>query len=485
MFPIQRRNYRDGINNLLVLLIGGIPISMPTVMSLMMNIGSWRLFQQGAIAKRMTTIEELASMDVLITDKTGTITLNKLSVDKTVPEKPQESLLPLFDPPKHDGENTIRRALNLGVNVKMTTGDELAIAKETGLKLGMGTKIYSSTSLLGQNKDESIARFHVDELIEEADGFADVLPEHKNEIVKKLQERKHICGMTSNGVNDVIALKKADIGIAFSDATEAERVASDIILIEPGLNVIINAVQTSRATLQQMKSYAIYVVSIPIRVVFGFMLIALIWKFDISPLMVLMIVILNDGTMTISKDKVKPSPKPDSWKFKEIFATGVVLGGYMALVTIVFFWTAYRTDFFPRMFNVRDLRGNEHEMMSALYLQVSIMSQALIFVTRSRRWSSFIDERPQLVLNFLIVQMIATIIAGYASWDVARMEGIGLGWAGVIWLYNIILYFPLDILKFAIRYLLTGKAWHKLIDNKLWHSRRNNNDDDELLVKLC
>ncbi|KAH9760090.1 Plasma membrane ATPase [Citrus sinensis] len=597
MYPVQHRKYRDGIDNLLVLLIGGIPIAMPTVLSVTMAIGSHRLSQQGAITKRMTAIEEMAGMDVLCSDKTGTLTLNKLTVDRNlievfakgvekehvillaarasrtenqdaidaaivgmladpkearagvrevhflpfnpvdkrtaltyidsdgnwhraskgapeqilalcncredvrkkvhavidkfaerglrslgvarqeIPEKTKESpgapwqlvgLLPLFDPPRHDSAETIRRALNLGVNVKMITGDQLAIGKETGRRLGMGTNMYPSSSLLGQDKDASIAALPVDELIEKADGFAGVFPEHKYEIVKRLQERKHICGMTGDGVNDAPALKKADIGIAVADATDAARSASDIVLTEPGLSVIISAVLTSRAIFQRMKNYTIYAVSITIRIVLGFMLIALIWKFDFSPFMVLIIAILNDGTiMTISKDRVKPSPQPDSWKLKEIFATGVVLGSYLAIMTVVFFWLMRKTDFFSDAFGVRSLRTRPDEMMAALYLQVSIISQALIFVTRSRSWS-FI-ERPGLLLAtaFVIAQLVATFIAVYANWSFARIEGCGWGWAGVIWLYSLVTYFPLDILKFGIRYILSGKAWDTLLENKV------------------
>ncbi|KAF8393076.1 hypothetical protein HHK36_021317 [Tetracentron sinense] len=603
MYPIQQRKYREGIDNLLVLLIGGIPIAMPTVLSVTMAIGSHRLSEQGAITKRMTAIEEMAGMDVLCSDKTGTLTLNKLTVDKTmievfmkdmdadavilsaarasrvenqdaidtsivgmladpkearagitevhflpfnpvekrtaityidsegawhrdskgapeqiielcnlnaeakskahsiidkfadrglrslgvarqtVPEKTKESaggpwqfvgLLPLFDPPRHDSAETIRRALHLGVNVKMITGDQLAIGKETGRRLGMGTNMYPSSSLLGQSKDESIASIPIDELIEKADGFAGVFPEHKYEIVKKLQERKHICGMTGDGVNDAPALKKADIGIAVADATDAARGASDIVLTEPGLSVIVSAVLTSRAIFQRMKNYTIYAVSITIRIVLGFMLIALIWKFDFSPFMVLIIAILNDGTiMTISKDRVKPSPMPDSWKLKEIFATGIVLGTYLAVMTVVFFWAAYDSDFFSDHFGVRSIRKNNNELTAALYLQVSIVSQALIFVTRSRSWS-FI-ERPGLLLvgAFVAAQLVATLIAVYANWGFARIQGIGWGWAGVIWLYSIVFYFPLDILKFIIRYTLSGKAWDNLLQNKTAFTAKN------------
>ncbi|KAM3370907.1 hypothetical protein ACQJBY_012205 [Aegilops geniculata] len=529
MFPIQRRKYRAGIENLLVLLIGGIPIAMPTVLSVTMAIGSHKLSQQGAITKRMTAIEELAGMDVLCSDKTGTLTLNKLSVDKNlvevfakgvdkehvlllaarasrvenqdaidacmvgmladpkearagirevhflpfnptdkrtaltyidaegnwhraskgapeqiitlcnckedvkrkvhsviekyaerglrslavarqeVPEKSKDSpggpwqfigLLPLFDPPRHDSAETIRKALVLGVNVKMITGDQLAIGKETGRRLGMGTNMYPSSALLGQSKDGSLESLPVDELIEKADGFAGVFPEHKYEIVKRLQEKKHIL---------------------------------------------------------------------------GFMLIALIWKFDFAPFMVLIIAILNDGTiMTISKDRVKPSPLPDSWKLNEIFATGVVLGTYLALMTVVFFWVIHKTDFFTNKFGVRSIRDSEFEMMSALYLQVSIVSQALIFVTRSRSWS-FV-ERPGflLVTAFLLAQLVATLIAVYANWEFARIKGIGWGWAGVIWLFSIVFYFPLDIFKFFIRFVLSGRAWDNLLQNKTAFTTKEN-----------
>ncbi|KAK4479490.1 hypothetical protein RD792_015004 [Penstemon davidsonii] len=395
---------------------------------------------------------------------------------QTVPEKTKEGaggpwefvgLLPLFDPPRHDSAETIQKALDLGVNVKMITGDQLAIGKETGRRLGMGTNMYPSSTLLGQSKDESIASIPVDELIEKADGFAGVFPEHKYEIVKKLQERKHICGMTGDGVNDAPALKKADIGIAVADATDAARGASDIVLTEPGLSVIISAVLTSRAIFQRMKNYTIYAVSITIRIVMGFMLIALIWKFDFSPFMVLIIAILNDGTiMTISKDRVKPSPLPDSWKLKEIFATGVVLGTYMAVMTVVFFYLAADTDFFSETFGVKSIRNSPDELTAALYLQVSIISQALIFVTRSRSWS-FV-ERPGFLLMaaFLVAQLLATLIAVYANWEFARIQGIGWSWAGVIWIFSIVTYFPLDILKFIIRYGLSGKAWDSMIQNK-------------------
>ncbi|CAH8388966.1 unnamed protein product [Eruca vesicaria subsp. sativa] len=621
MFPIQHRSYRVGINNLLVLLIGGIPIAMPTVLSVTLAIGSHRLSQQGAITKRMTAIEEMAGMDVLCCDKTGTLTLNSLSVDRNlievqsstfasffvlsiqlillfncaqvftdymdkdtvlllagrasrlenqdaidtaivsmladprearanikevhflpfnpvdkrtaityidsdgkwyratkgapeqvlslcqdkneisqrvyaiinrfaekglrslavayqeVPEKSSKSpggpwkfcgLLPLFDPPRHDSGETILRALNLGVCVKMITGDQLAIAKETGRRLGMGTNMYPSSSLLGHKNNDEHQAIPVDELIEMADGFAGVFPEHKYEIVKILQEKKHVVGMTGDGVNDAPALKKADIGIAVADATDAARSSADIVLTEPGLSVIISAVLTSRAIFQRMKNYTVYAVSITIRIVLGFTLLALIWEYDFPPFMVLIIAILNDGRtiMTISKDRVRPSPTPESWKLNQIFATGIVIGTYLALVTVLFYWLIVSTTFFEKHFHVKSICNNSEQVSSAVYLQVSIISQALIFVTRSRSWSFL--ERPGtlLIFAFLVAQLAATLIAVYANISFANITGIGWGWAGVIWLYSLIFYIPLDIIKFVFHYALSGDAWNLVLDRK-------------------
>ncbi|KAE8714000.1 Plasma membrane ATPase [Hibiscus syriacus] len=501
MYPIQQRIYRDGIDNLLVLLIGGIPIAMPTVPLVTMAIGDKtgtlalnkltvdksliEVFISGMdadtlmlIAARASRVENQDAIDASIVavgmlgdpkertaityndrngewhhcskgapeqaldviDSFANRGLRALGVARQIiPEKTKESaggpwefvgLLPLFDPPMHDSAETIRHALDLGVNVMMITGDQLAIGIETSRRLGIGTNMYPLSSLLGQSKDEALATIPIDELIEKADGFAGVFPEHKYEIVKRLQELKNICGMTGDDVNDAPALKIADIGIAVAGATDAARSASDIVLTEPGLSVIVNAVLTSRAIFQRMKNYTIYAVSITIRIVLGFMLIALIWQFDFSPFMVLIIAILNDGTiMTISKDRFKPSPLPDSWNLKEIFATGIVLGAYMAIVRRYF---------------------------SGLFMTLG--SSLSIPSSENHQSSTHPCDK--------VKELVATCIAVYANWGFAKIQAIRWEWAGVIWLFSLITYIPLDILKFIIPSTLTGKAWDNLLQSK-------------------
>ncbi|CAF1572793.1 unnamed protein product [Adineta ricciae] len=575
MYAGFRYDYRRGINNLLVLLIGGIPIAMPTVLSVTLAIGAKQLSQHKAIVTHVTAIEELAAVTILCSDKTGTLTLNKLVIDKPTiktysdetgddiihyaaiasrmenqdaidtcitgtfgdikkiragieeldfkPFNPTNKrteitykltsdgsvhriskgmshsildlctrdkddaqirqlnadvdefarrglralavaiedvpsgqtdgegngfkligLLPIYDPPRSDTKETIDRAVELGVKVKMITGDQLAIAKETGRRLGMGDNMFLSKTLTEGPPVESGYK-DVDDLVLHADGFAGVYPEHKHKIIEKLQELGHVVAMTGDGVNDAPALAKANVGVAVADASDAARSAADIVLTEPGLSVIIEAIIGSRQIFQ-----------------LGFSILIFAFKFDFPSFMVLILAILNDGTiMTISKDRVKPSPYPNSWNLSEIFTYAIIYGIYLAASTVVFFAVIVKTSFFHDHFGVdifvensqsADPPGYNHpKLHSIIYLQVSTISQALIFITRSQ--GLFFMERPSIILvcAFMIAQLVATFIAVYATWSFTEIQGCGWSWAGIVWIWNIIWFFPLDGLKFALR----------------------------------
>lgn len=150
-------------------------------------------------------------------------------------------MMPMFDPPREDTASTIAEAQNLGIKVKMLTGDAIAIAKETCKMLGLGTKVYSSEKLIGGGLNLAMAG----ELCEKADGFAEVFPEHKYQVVEMLQDLGHLTAMTGDGVNDAPSLKKADCGIAVEGASEAAQSASDIVFLEPGLSTIIDSIKVS------------------------------------------------------------------------------------------------------------------------------------------------------------------------------------------------------------------------------------------------
>ena len=175
------------------------------------------------------------------------------------------------------------------------------------------------------NSDETAA---VTKSIENADGFAQVFPEHKFHIVDVLQKHDHIVGMTGDGVNDAPALKKADCGIAVSGATDAARAAASIVLMTPGLSVIIDAIKESRRIFQRMNSYAIYRIAETLRVLLFMTLAILIFNFyPLTAVMIVMLALLNDGAiLSIAYDNVHYKNKPEAWNMHVVLGVATVLG---------------------------------------------------------------------------------------------------------------------------------------------------------------
>ncbi|CAE6405720.1 unnamed protein product, partial [Rhizoctonia solani] len=369
-------------------------------------------------------------------------------------------LLAIFDPPREDTKQTIDDAIALGVKVKMVTGDQLAIAKETGRRLGLGDHMYPA-KVLKDGPPPGGKHMSLDDMIMDADGFAGVFPEHKYEIVKRLQGLGHLCAMTGDGANDAPALSRANVGIAVEGATDAARGAADIVLTEPGLSTIVHAIRGSRQIFQRMRNYAIYACAVTIRIVVCFAVLAFAYQFDFPPFMVLIIALLNDGTiMTLSVDRVLPSNTPDAWDLAEIFAFAVAYGLYLTLSTIVLVIVILETNFFENKFGVAlqseaDANGrkdhNDRQLHMIVYLQVAMISQALIFITRSHGF--FFMERPSTALlgAFAIAQLVSSIIAAYADWGFTEIHSISGGWIGIVWVWNIVWFFPLDWIKFAMK----------------------------------
>jgi len=522
----------------LVLLVAAIPVAMPTVLSVTMAVGARLLAKKEAIVTRLSAIEELAGVDVLCSDKTGTLTQNKLTlgdpfsvnnipadqvilwaalasraedkdtidlaviggvkdektlkayqvthfqpfdpvhkrteatvkgadgkqffvakgapqiilemsanagqvkaaVEKAVNEfagrgfrslgvarADEENkwqfagVLPLFDPPREQAKATIASARQMGVDVKMVTGDQIAIARETSRALGLGTNILDASGL-GDIKHHETAQ--AAEAIEKADGFAQVFPEHKFHIVDVLQQRGHIVGMTGDGVNDAPALKKADCGIAVSGATDAARAAASIVLLAPGLSVIIDAIKESRRIFQRMNSYAIYRIAETLRVLFFMTLAILVFNFyPLTAVMIVMIALLNDGAiLSIAYDNVHYKDKPEAWNMRLVLAISTVLGFIGVIAAFGLFYLG------ERVFHLD--RGRIQTLM---YLKLSVAGHLTIFLTRTR--GPFWSIRPAKILWMAVVgtQAVATLIAVYGLF----MTPLGWKWAGFVWGYAI------------------------------------------------
>lgn len=532
----------------LVLTVAAIPVAMPTVLSVTMAVGARHLAKKKAIVSKLVAIEELAGVDELCADKTGTLTENKLSlgdpfsvnnipvdhivlngalasrienndtidlavlnglkdkdalksfevvqfqpfdpvhkrteatvkardgktfkvskgapqvilalstnidevkiaVDNAVNEFAErgfralgvastegngtwqfQGVLPLFDPPRKDAKDTIATAAKMGVRIKMVTGDALAIAKETAKKLDMGTNILEASSLGDSKKKEADT---TSESIENADGFAQVFPEHKFHIVDVLQKRGHIVGMTGDGVNDAPALKKADCGIAVSGATDAARAAASIVLLEPGLSVIIDAIKESRRIFQRMTSYAIYRIAETLRVLFFMTLAIILFNFyPVTAIMIVMIALLNDGAiLSIAYDNVNYKDKPEAWNMKMVLGISTVLGIIGVVSAFGLFYLCERVFHLDRS-----------HIQTMMYLKLSVAGHLTIFLTRTR--GPFWSLRPAKILWIAVLgtQIIATLIAVYGLF----MTPLGWGWAGFVWGYALIWFLLNDRLK--------------------------------------
>jgi H+-transporting ATPase len=532
----------------LVLTVAAIPVAMPTVLSVTMAVGARLLAKKEAIVTRLAAIEELAGVDVLCSDKTGTLTQNKLtlgdpfSVDgisaeqvilnaalasraenqdtidlavlgalkndqdlkgyqvvhfqpfdpvhkrteasvkdtdgkefKVAKGAPQVILelsanagqvkpavekavnefaargfrslgvaraegegpwqflgvLPLFDPPREQAKATIATARQMGVNVKMVTGDQVAIARETAGKLGLGTNILDAGGF-GDTKHHETAQLA--ESIEKADGFAQVFPEHKFHIVDVLQQRGHIVGMTGDGVNDAPALKKADCGIAVSGATDAARAAASIVLMTAGLSVIIDAMKESRKIFQRMNSYAIYRIAETLRVLLFMTLAILIFNFyPLTAVMIVMLALLNDGAiLSIAYDNVHYKDKPEAWNMRMVLGVATVLGVIGPVAAFGLFYLGERVYHLDRA-----------HIQTLMYLMLSVAGHLTIFLTRTR--GPFWSIRPARILWAAVLgtQIVATLIAVYGVF----MTPLGWGWALFVWGYALVWFLVSDRVK--------------------------------------
>jgi H+-transporting ATPase len=532
----------------LVLTVAAIPVAMPTVLSVTMAVGARLLAKKEAIVTRLAAIEELAGVDVLCSDKTGTLTQNKLTlgdpfsvngipadqvilcaalasraedkdtidlavigglkndqamkgyqvlhfrpfdpvhkrteatvkaadgkqfnvakgapqvilemsanasevkpaVEKAVNEfaargfrslgvarADQEDkwqfigVLPLFDPPREQAKATIASARQMGVDVKMVTGDQVAIARETARQLGMGTNILDASGL-GDTKHHETAQSA--ESIEKADGFAQVFPEHKFHIVDVLQQRGHIVGMTGDGVNDAPALKKADCGIAVSGATDAARAAASIVLLTSGLSVIIDAIKESRRIFQRMNSYAIYRIAETLRVLFFMTLAILVFNFyPLTAVMIVMLALLNDGAiLSIAYDNVHYKDKPEAWNMRVVLGISTVLGLIGVVSAFGLFYLGERVFHLDRA-----------HIQTLMYLKLSVAGHLTIFLTRTR--GPFWSIRPARILWIAVLgtQILATLIAVYGIF----MTPLGWGWAAFVWGYALAWFLLNDRVK--------------------------------------
>jgi len=520
----------------LILTVAAIPVALPAVLSVTMAIGAERLARMKAIVSRLVSIEEMAGVDVLCADKTGTLTQNQLTVGELAPfgDADEETLLtaaalasrrdepdaidsavlgavpdevdldrysindftpfdpvskrsettvsakgeswrftkgapqvvlalcepdddlservseqtdrfaadgyrtlgvarrdgdggwqflgliPLFDPPREDSAEVLGEIADMGVSTRMLTGDHLAIAKQIAKRLGMGTNILSAEKAFEGESSPSARQ------IERQDGFAQVFPEHKYAIVKALQAEDHIVGMTGDGVNDAPALRKADVGIAVSGATDAARAAADLVLTEAGLSVIATAISEARRIFRRMNSYAVFRIAETIRVLVFLTLSILIFEiYPVTAIMIVLLALLNDvPIMMIAYDNAPVAGRPQRWDMKLTLWEASMIGTLGVLATFLLYWIA------------RDyLTLDTSQLQTLIFLKLLVAGHMTLYITRTdgafwrRPWPSW-----KLLVTLEATQIIGTLAAVY-GWFIT-----GIGWplALLVWGYSLV-----------------------------------------------
>jgi H+-transporting ATPase len=540
----------DTLQFVLVLVVAAIPAALPAVLTVTLAVGAMALAKKEAIVSRLAAIEELAGMDILCSDKTGTITKNSISVGgirtfegiteqevitaaalasskesndpidraimarfsplqenpgSSVPDQtgftpfdpvskyskatvadasgisyevakgaPQAitalvgtnevttsqldpwileyakkgfralgvartdgsghwqylGIIGLFDPPREDSAATIAVAKKMGIQVKMVTGDHVAIAEEISGQVGLGTNILPQSSFVSGEGKDALTQ------LELADGFAQVFPENKFKIVKILQDGDHIVGMTGDGVNDAPALREADSGIAVAGATDAAKSAADIVLTKPGLSVIIDAIEQSRAIFRRMENYAVYRIAETVRVlIFLTLCIVLLDFYPVTALMIVVLAILNDlPIMMIAYDNAPVAPKPVRWQMNRILTIASILGVLGVVSSFLLLWIA--REYFHLDAGV---------IQTLIFLKLAVAGHMTIYLARTGQQHFWERPYPSMALfgTAEVTQVVATLIAIYGIF----MTPVGWTLALIVWGYALVAFLINDLIK--------------------------------------
>ncbi len=372
-------------------------------------------------------------------------------------------ILSMLDPPRDDSKATIEQAKEHGLQVKMATGDDVAIGSQISGQLGMGTHLIAAADLFTKDMDMDHLPDRIEQCVETADGFGRVFPEHKYGIVKALQHRGHVVAMTGDGVNDAPALKQADCGIAVSGATDAARAAAALILTAPGLSTVIDAIDESRRIFERIINYILFRVAMTLDIMFVVVLATLFFGFSpLTPVMIILIALLDDvPIMTIAYDNTPLPKEPVRWHMRRL----LFVSGFMGVMAVAqtFGLLLIGMEWLSNPEWQSWIKLTQDQVQTAVFLQIVAGGHLLLFVMRSRG-SFFSPPWPAMPMFLAIVgtQIFAVLLCGF-GWFVTALPWTVIG---LVWLYMLAWMVVLDWVKLALYSRIRSGA-----DRPHWYTR--------------
>jgi len=394
-------------------------------------------------------------------------------------------MLTFLDPPRDDTKATIFRSEAYGVPVRMITGDHILIAKKTCKDLEMGNMQRDGWPIIegpdnlpmldkdGDPPEDLVINYGAH--IKNADGFAQVFPEHKFLVVETFRLMGYKCGMTGDGVNDAPALKRADVGIAVAGATDAARAAADIVLTQEGLSTIVLGMEIARCIFTRIKSFLTYRIAATLQLLTFFFIAVFSFNpreyavnhhapdgedwpqyFSLPVIFLMIITLINDGTLiSIGYDYATPSKRPEKWRLNVLFVVSIALGAVAcgsSLVLLYFMLTSWdEGGLFQRM-GIGGLRYGQ--IVNSIFLKVAVTDILTLFSARtSHRFFFRKMPHPLLVVSCLFALCLTTSIS--LAWPEGTLAGVPVSgliynhqkMALWVWIYCIIVFVIQDIIK--------------------------------------
>jgi H+-transporting ATPase len=299
-------------------------------------------------------------------------------------------IIALSDPPRPDSAALIAELRALGVRTVMVTGDSPSTALIVARAVGLDAKVCPPGAIPDSVQPQDFAV------------FAGVLPEGKYDLVKAFQKSGHTVGMCGDGANDAPALRQAQMGIAVSTATDVAKSAAGIVLTKPGLGGIVASVKEGRVTFQRILTYTLNSITKKIvQVLFLAVGLVMTGHAILTPMLMVIIMLTGDLLgMSLTTDKVRPSPMPNAWRIGAL----TIAGAFMGVCELVFCAAVLAIARFRLGLGIETLR-------TLAFVVIVFGNQATTYTNRERRRMGSSRPSPWLVGSSVVDLLIASTLA--------------------------------------------------------------------------